>query len=145
MSQSDPLSDDYRADPETVRATADLVDAVPALRPILEEHVAYLDEILPHVVWAPFRHALVDFVERGDDVAVTSFLDVVEGLAASPNDEVRNLIGIIFLEDGVLLSGGREHAALTSLVPRFGPATQALLAETKRHYDALVEASRREP
>ncbi|MEA2129361.1 MAG: hypothetical protein QOJ85_2252 [Solirubrobacteraceae bacterium] len=39
----------------------------------------------------------------------------------------------------------REHAALTSLVPRFGPATQALLAETKRHYDALVEASRREP
>src|ERR1700709_1620420 len=89
------------------------------------------------------RDVMRQIVERGDDVAVTSFLDVIEGLAASPNDEVRNLIGIIVLEDGVLLSGGREHAALTSLVPRFGPATQALLAETKRHYDALVEASRR--
>jgi hypothetical protein len=139
------VSDDYRADPATVRATSDVVDAVPALRSILEEHVAFHDEVLPHVVWAPFRHALVEFVESGDDVAVTSFLDVVERLAASPSDAVRNLIGIIFLEDGVLLSGGREHAALTSLVPRFGPATRALLAETKQHYDALVEASRREP
>jgi hypothetical protein len=45
----------------------------------------------------------------------------------------------------VLLGGRREQAVLSALVPRFGPATQALLAETKRHYDALVEASRREP
>jgi hypothetical protein len=70
---------------------------------------------------------------------------VVERLARSPNDAVRNVVEIAFLEDGVLLGGGREHAALASLVPRFGLATRALLAETKRHYDALVEASRREP
>jgi hypothetical protein len=88
------------------RRAPDLVDAVPALRPILDEHAAYHGEILPHVVWAPFRHALVAFVGNGDDVAVTSFIDVVERLAASPSESVRNLIEIIFLEDGVLLSGG---------------------------------------
>ena len=60
------------------------------------------------------------------------------------NDAVRNVVAIAFLEDGVLLSDGREQAALGGLVPRFGPATRALLAETKQHCDALAEQSRRD-
>jgi hypothetical protein len=127
-----------------VQATSDLADAVPALRPILDGHVAFHDEVLPHVVWAAFRHELVGFVESGDDGAVNAFLDVVERLAGSPNDTVRNVVGIAFLEDGVLLSDGRERAALIPLVPCFGPATRALLTETKQHLDALAEASRRD-
>jgi hypothetical protein len=122
---------------------SDLADAVPALRPILDEHTSYYDEVLPHVVISDFRDALVELVESGDDGAVGAFLDVVERLAGSPNHAVRNVIAISFLEDGVLLSGGREHAVLTGLVPRFGPATRALLAETKRRYDDAAEASRR--
>ncbi|MCA1698071.1 MAG: hypothetical protein LC790_03880 [Actinobacteria bacterium] len=64
---------------------------------------------------------------------------------ASPSEPVRNLVAIAFLEDGVLLSGGRERAALTALQPWFGRSTLALLAETEQHYDALVEESRRDP
>lgn len=137
------MGDEYRPDPATVQAMSDLADAVPALRPILDEHASYHDEVLPHVVIADFRNALVEFVESGENGAVSAFLDVLERLAGSPNDAVRNVVGISFLEDGVLLSGGREQAALTGLVPRFGPAMRALLAETKQRYDAAVEASRR--
>jgi hypothetical protein len=39
----------------------------------------------------------------------------------------------------------RLAVQLAAAVRDSGPATRALLAETKRHYDALVEASRREP
>jgi hypothetical protein len=138
------VGDEYQTDPATVQATSDLADAVPALRPILNEHTAYHGEVLPHVVWAEFRHELVELVESGDAGAVTAFLDVVERLAGSPNDAVRNVVEIAFLEDGVLLGGRREQAALTGLVPRFGPVTRALLAETKRRYEAAVEASRRD-
>jgi hypothetical protein len=134
------VGDEYRTDPATVQATSDLADAVPALRPILDEHTAYHGEVLPHVVWAEFR---LELVESGDDGAVTAFLDVVERLAGSPNDAVRNVVEIAFLEDGVLLGGRREQAVLAGLVPRFGPVTRALLAETKRRYEAAVEASRR--
>jgi hypothetical protein len=40
------VSDDYRADPASVQATSDLVDAVPVLRPILDEHAAYHGEVI---------------------------------------------------------------------------------------------------
>jgi hypothetical protein len=127
----DSSGDDYEADPMSVQGTFDLADAVPVLRPILDEHIAFHDEVLPHVVWADFRDKLVDLAESADDGAVSAFLDVVERLAASQSDAVRNLIEIIFLEDGLLLSGGRENAVLTGLQPRFGPATRALLAEAE--------------
>jgi hypothetical protein len=80
---------------------------VPVLRPILDEHIALHDEVLPHVVWAAFRDKLVDLAESGGDGAVIAFLDVVERLAGSPSDAVRNVVEIAFLEDGLLLSGGR--------------------------------------
>jgi hypothetical protein len=127
-----------------VQATVDLAEAVPALRPLLDEHIAYHGELIPVVVWAPFREALVDFIESGDDAAVTSFLEVVERLAASPSDAVRTLVGTVFLEDGLLLSGGRENAALIGLQPRFAPATRALLEAVGKHHEALVDAERRD-
>lgn len=128
------MSDDgYHADPATVQAMSDLADAVPALRPILDDHASYYDEVLPHVVMADYRDVLVELVESGDDGAVTAFLDVVERLAGSTNDAVRNVVAISFLEDGLVLSGGRELAAFTALQPQFGPATRTLLAEVKQY------------
>jgi hypothetical protein len=44
---------------------------------------------------SPQAHRLA---ESGDDAAVSAFLDVVERLAQSPNDAVRNVVEIAFLE-----------------------------------------------
>ena len=128
--------DDYQADPDSVQGTRDLADAVSVLRPILDEHIAFHDDVLPHVVWAEFRDKLIDLAESGDDEAVAAFLEVVERLAGSPNDAVRNVVEIAFLEDGVLLSGGRELAVLTRLVPRFGPATRTLLVDARKRLES---------
>jgi hypothetical protein len=130
-------------DAACVQAISELVRAVPALRALLSEQVAIDGEVLPAVVLAAFRGALVAFVESGDDACVDAFLDVLERLAASSSRDVRNLVAVVILEDGVMHSGGRELAALSAVVPRFGPATRALLDETRADYAKHVEASRR--
>lgn len=137
------MTGDYEPDAACVQAISDLVRAVPTLRALLEEQVAIDGEVLPVVVLTAFRSALVAFVESGDDASVDAFLDVLERLAASPSRDVRNLVAVVILEDGVMHSGGNELAALTAIVPRFGPATQALLEETREDYAKLVEFSRR--
>jgi len=137
------VTETFEPDPALAEAMSDLAHAVPALRPILDENIAFDGEVLASVVLADFRHALVGFVESGDDVAVTAFLDEIERLASSPSRDVRNVLAVVFLEDGVMHSGGNELAALTAIVPRFGPATQALLEDTREDYAKLVEFSRR--
>lgn len=41
------------------------------------------------------------------------------------------MIAIVLLEDGLMLSGGRERRILNSLRSRFGPQTLELLAQTE--------------
>jgi hypothetical protein len=137
------VTETFEPDAALNEAMSDLAHAVPALRPILDEHVDYNGEVLASVVLADFRNALVEFVESGDDVAITAFLDEIERLAASTSRDVRNVVAVVILEDGVMHSGGNELAALTAIVPRFGPATQALLEKTREDYAKLVESSRR--
>lgn len=52
------------------------------------------------------------------------------------------MIAIAFLEDGLILSGGRESQLLNSLRSGFGPHTRELLAETESNH-ARVVADRR--
>ena len=132
-------------DSAMVQAILDLVAAVPELGPIVESDRGCDGEILAYIALARFRWSLVEFVEAGNEAAIAAFLAEVERLAGSPSDSVRNLIAIAFLEDGVILSGGRERDALTSLLPRFGLGTMTLLAETEAHYASLVELSRTRP
>jgi hypothetical protein len=136
------VTESYQPDPALIEAMSDLAHAVPALRPVLDEHLAYNGEVLASVVLAEFRHALVEFVESGDDVAVAAFVDEIERLAGSASRDVRNVVAVVILEDGVMHSGGRELAALNSIVPRFGPATRALLAKTRADEAKLVESPR---
>jgi hypothetical protein len=48
------------------------------------------------------------------------------------------MIAIAFLEDGLILSGGREHRLLNSLRCRFGPQTLELLAQTEADHVRAV-------
>lgn len=50
---------------------AELTEAVPALRPIVDQHVDYHHEVLSYVVPADFRRALEDMVDTGEHESVT--------------------------------------------------------------------------
>jgi hypothetical protein len=47
--------DTYQPGPATTRATLDLVQAVPTLRPFLDERSAQPDDVPASVIWADFR------------------------------------------------------------------------------------------
>jgi hypothetical protein len=107
---------DDPSDSEMTQVIAELAQALPALRPTLDEHAEYYDEVLSYVVRADFRAALEDMVDASDDESVKAFLDVIERWSATRSDRAhayggaaRNLIAIAFLEDGLILSGGRER------------------------------------
>ena len=53
------MIDTYQPGQATTRTTVDLVQAVPALRPILDECAARPDDVPASIVWADFRHVLV--------------------------------------------------------------------------------------
>jgi len=107
------------------------------------------DEILSYVVFADFRRALEHMIDTGDGESVTAFLDVIERWSGSKSDPAhaydgpaRNMIAIAFLEDGLILSGGRESRLLNSLRSRFGPQTLELLAQTEADQPRAVAAWR---
>ena len=123
---------------ELNQVIAELAEAVPALRPMLDQHIDAYDEVLSYVVLADFRRALEGMVDRGDDESIAAFLAVVERWSGARSDPAhayggaaRNMIAIAFLEDGLILSGGRESRLLNSLRSRFGPQTRELLSETE--------------
>jgi len=123
---------------ESSHVIAELAQAVPVLRAVLDEHIDPHDEVLPYVVFADFRRALEDLIDAGDEESVTAFLDVIERWSGSRSDPAhaydgaaRNMIAVAFLEDGLILSGGRESRLLNSLRRRFGPQTLELLAQTE--------------
>jgi hypothetical protein len=77
-----------------------LVAEVPELRPLLDEHVADTDEILPYVVFeGDFTRWFCDGVLAGaDPEPLRRFAASVEVSLDHPKDGVWNLAGIVFSE-----------------------------------------------
>lgn len=87
-----------------------IVDQVPELRPLLDEHVAYHDELLPYVVFeGDFLRWFVERVRSGDDASAKRFVEAIEPLMTTSvrppgEDRVWNLAGVCFVE-GLVMQG----------------------------------------
>lgn len=104
-----------------------IVERMPELRPLYEEHLRFNDELLPYVLFeGDFTVWLRDHVRSGDQGdAVARFLDVIEILMTTESqppadDPVWNLAGVAFVESLVL---GGEHDVLELIAPLVGPST----------------------
>jgi len=121
--------------PETIDAMRRFVAAVPGAEAVLARHLADNDEVLPHVLMADLRRFFVTAVETevetGDDDTVARFAAALETLAASDNENVRNVFQVSFMEDLVVGADQREIAAIAAMRPRMGPATVTDLARWK--------------
>jgi hypothetical protein len=85
-------------------AIAWLVDQVPELRPILDEHLADNDELLSYVAFeGEFLGWFVGRVRAGDDGPAERFVEAIEPLMTTSvnppaNDRVWNLAAVCFVE-----------------------------------------------
>jgi hypothetical protein len=109
-------------------AIAWLVDHVPELRPLLDEHIADNEELLPYVVFeGDFLRWSVDCVRAGDHEPAQRFVTAIELLMTTDvdppaNDRVRNLAGVAFVEGLVMQSGADD--AVTAIEPWMGTNTR---------------------
>jgi hypothetical protein len=108
-------------------AIASLVEKVPELRPLLDQHVADNDELLPYVVFeSDFIRWLVDRVRSGDLEPAERFVAAVEpllatGVEAPATDRVHSLAWICFVE-GLVMQGFWDDVIETAR-PWMGPVT----------------------
>jgi hypothetical protein len=114
--------------PSDERATISwLVEIVPELRPLLEEHVACYDEVLPYVVFeSDFTRWVIERVRAGDHEPARRFVDAVEVLMTtsvepSADDPVWNLAGVAFVES--LALDGDWADAVPTIRSWMGPRT----------------------
>ncbi|MBO0867513.1 MAG: hypothetical protein J2P15_03020 [Micromonosporaceae bacterium] len=90
---------------------------------MLDEHLADNDEILPHVLMADLTRWFVAAVAAGQPV--DCFAAAVEVLYTSPDEQLRNVVGVSFMEILALGPDDRELAAIEALGAVAGPATIA--------------------
>jgi len=104
-----PMTPTERATTEA-EAIAWLVDQVPELRPLLDDHVAYNDELLSYLAFeGEFLRWFVERVRAGDDDPAQRFVAAVEPLLTTDveppaDDRVWNLAGVCFVE-GLVMEG----------------------------------------
>jgi hypothetical protein len=107
-------------------AIAWLVEQVPELRPLLDEHLADNDELLPYVVFeSDFLRWFVRSVRAGDDAPAKRFVAAIEPLMTThinppADDRVWNLAGVCFVE-GLVMQG--DDDVIERARPWMGPNT----------------------
>ncbi len=111
-------------------AIAWLVEQVPELRGLLDEHVAYYEELLPYVIFeGDFLRWFVHRVRAGDHEPARRFVAAIEPLMASEiKDPVWNLAGVCFVE-GLVMQGTADDV-IAAARPWMGP-------NTARDFDAM--------
>ena len=80
--------------------------AIPALRPLLDEHLRDMDqEVLPHLLMGAYVKAVPELAEHDAESTVRVF-EMLEEAAGQAQGELRNVLAISFLED---LPSNLEH------------------------------------
>src|SRR4051812_28243152 len=105
----------------------ELVRVIPEFQPLYNEHVAYYDEVLPHVLMGSFTRFFKDALERSWVQnpnglkwrgVVTRSLDLLESALASPDDKLQNLIAVSFVENLLPeITDADSYEQLKSLLP----------------------------
>ena len=73
--------------------------AIPALRPLLDEHLRDMDqEVLPHLLMGAYVRAVPALAEN-DPESTKRVFEMLEEAAGQAQGELRNVLAMSFLED----------------------------------------------
>jgi len=128
-----------------IEAVAAFVDRVHELRPLWEEHVRYYEhQPLPHLFFGDVSTWAVETLPRASPELLARVAVAVEAMAASPDEDVENVVFVSFLEYFVL-GDDKDRAALAVLRPHLGPAALASVEKLEAFRDAPLPGDPRQP
>jgi hypothetical protein len=114
--------------PPTIVCIQHLLDQVPELRPLYEEHLHDYDELLPHVFLGDVTRYVVQQVRSGDTCPsklVKRILESLEQCMASGDERAKELVSVSFIENLA-----NHSDVLAKLYGQLGPN---LSTELKNH------------
>jgi hypothetical protein len=85
--------------PEAQTLVTALVEAVPALGPVVEEHIESYGELLPHVLFGDLTRFVLAAAAKGDETNVRTILDLLDTGMVSGDPDLVNLISASFVEN----------------------------------------------
>jgi hypothetical protein len=115
--------------PSTIECIRKLLELVPELQPVYDEHISDNHELLPHVFMGDVTRYVVQRVcsgEEEEEQPVMRIIDHLEQCMATGDDQVKELVSVSFVEN--LL--GNDNA-LAKLKDVMGPA---LAKEVETYY-----------
>jgi hypothetical protein len=77
----------------------ELRSQVPEFAPVIDEHVADNDEVLPHVLFGDLTRFVLAARESGDDTLVERCVAVLDRALREGDDHVVNLVQVSFVEN----------------------------------------------
>lgn len=76
-----------------------LVRHAPGAGPMLDEHLAYYDELLLHLLIADLQRWAIALFEEGDSSQLSALLGVLDQGLREGDEDVRNAVAVSFVEN----------------------------------------------
>lgn len=106
-----------------------LIDEFKDLEPVLQEHIEFNEELLPHVYFGECNGFFIKYIIEGDTQVLERLFSIFEIMATQGNVDVENILCVTILErlgdDRKVLNVAREY---------MGKETRRLSDETEKDW-----------
>ncbi len=90
---------EYSAPESSVAFCRQLADRFPELRPLLNEHEEFNEEMLPHLFFGDVRRFVEERLDEDEAAQLKPLFDFLEEAYGSGDEAVENVIAVSLLED----------------------------------------------
>ncbi len=121
--------------------TLELINEIESLRPVYEEHIRDVDELLPHVFFIDLTEYVISIYKSisnnpNKDLRdeLDNILKYIEKGVSEGNEDIQELIGVSFLENlGIVFCEGLEieDEDIRNIENEFGPCLKSMLIEMR--------------
>lgn len=75
-----------------------LIDEFKDLKPVLQEHIEFNEELLPHVFFGECNEFFINYINEDNPKVLQRLFGVFEIMSTEGNDEVENILCVTILE-----------------------------------------------
>jgi hypothetical protein len=112
---------------ETIKKLIDEFKEFKDLEPVLEEHLNFYEELLPHVFFCDCNELFIDYILEGNPKVLERLFNLFEIMATQGNDDVVNILCVTILE-----RLGDDRNVLNISRKYMGKETRVLSDETEK-------------
>jgi len=104
-----------------------LIDEFNDLKPVLQEHIEFNEELLPHVYFGECNEFFINYINEDKPQVLQRLFSVFEIMATQGNDDVVNILCVTILE-----RLGDDRKVLNTARKYMGKETRELSDETEK-------------